>query len=178
MKKSILGALLATALLSQHGVMAASSMPATTTKVCVVQIAQVLHQSPKIKKDVENLKNKFDKDQKALKAAQEDLDKSTKEFNKNEMVMSVTDKAQASKALETERSALLEKINAFQSKLNAEQKAMMDIVFKQLNTIIQAQAQAAQCDVVLDSQFVLWANTKWDITAAVAKAFDAEKVNK
>lgn len=179
MKKIVgLSALLATTLLGSHVALAADSATATTTKVCVAQIAKVLHESPQIKQDVEQLKKKFDKDQKAIEKAQADLDKSTKELSKNEMVMSAADKEKANKAIEAKRQAIMKQMSDFQTRLNAEQKTMMDVVFKKLNTIVQSQAKASMCDIVLDSQFVLWANDKFDITSSVAAAFDAEKAKK
>lgn len=155
-----------------------STTPVTAAKVCVVQIAKILQGSPQIQQDVKDLKKKFDKDQKKIEADQSSLDDAVKNYKKNEMVMSAADKDKANKDLATQRDALLKEMNDFQTKLSAEQKAMMEVVFKKLNTIIQAQAQTASCNVVLDSQFVLWADSQFDITSAVQAAFDKEKVKK
>lgn len=177
MKKLISLTVLATALVS--GQMALAAAPATTSsKVCVVQIAKVLQGSPEIKQDVADLKNKFSKDQKKIEADQAALDKANKDFQKNEMVMSAADKEKAMKSIAQQRQDVLKEMTDFQTKLTAEQKSMMDVVFKQLNKIIQAQAQSMACNVVLDSQFVLWADNQFDITDSVQTAFDKENAKK
>ncbi len=152
----------------------ASTSTAPESSVAVVQIAKVLHDSPQVKKDVEQLKAQFKKDQDAIQAKQDALQKKMADFKKNEAVTSSAEKAKTEKALAEERQALIKEIGDFQQKLTAAQKAMMDVVFKELNEVIQAVAKERHFSVVLDSQFVLYAVPTQDITADVEKAFDAK----
>ncbi|MBP9725912.1 MAG: OmpH family outer membrane protein [Gammaproteobacteria bacterium] len=148
--------------------------PPPEQRVAVVQIAKVLHDSPQVKKDVDQLKTQFKKDQDAIQVKQDALQKKIDVLNKNEPVMSAADKAKTEKELAEERQALIKEIGDFQKKLTAAQKSMMDVVFKELNEVIQTVAKERHFSVVLDSQFVLYAVPTQDITAEVEKAFDAK----
>lgn len=169
-----LGLVLSTALLVS-GVAFAAESASTGTKVCVVEIAKVLHDSPQVKKDVEKLKAQFAKDQNAIETKQAALEKQMKDLKKNEAVMSDAEKAKVAKDVADQRQSLVKEIGDFQQKLTAAQKATMDVVFKELNGVIQSNAKTLGCEVVLDSQFVLWAQSQQDITAQVEKAFDSKK---
>ena len=153
---------------------ATSSSATPACPVAVVQIAKVLHDSPQVKKDVDQLKKQFKKDQDAIQAKQDALQKKMADLKKNDAVMSGADKAKTEKELADERQALIKEIGDFQQKLTAAQKSMMDVVFKELNEVIQAVAKERHFSVVLDSQFVLYAVPTQDITAEVEKAFDAK----
>jgi len=182
MKKILgLGIVLSTVVAFSGVAMAAANSATTTTtgtKVCVVEIAKVLHDSPSVKKDVEKLKAKFKKDQDAIEAKQSGLQKDMQDFKKNDAVMSSVDKAKTEKAIADKRQSLIKEIGDFQQKLQAEQKAMMDVVFKDLNGVVQSVAKTKSCEVVLDSQFVLYAVPAQDVTADVEKAFDVKNTGK
>jgi outer membrane protein len=145
---------------------------ADDASICVVQVAKVLHDSPQVQKDVETLKAQFKKDQDAVEAKQKALEKSIKDFKKDEAVLSATDKGKKEKSIVEQRQGVVREVGDFQQKLSAAQKVMMDSVFKDLNGVIQSVAKAKACDVVLDSQFVLFATPARDVTADVAKEFD------
>lgn len=157
---------------------AATETATVGTKVCVVEIAKVLHDSPQVKKDVELLKAKFKKDQDAIETKQNDLQKDMQDLKKNAAVMSSADKAKKEKTITENRQTLIKEISEFQKKLTTEQKSMMDVVFKKLNGVVQSVAKTKSCDVVLDSQFVLYAVPAQDVTEDVAKAFDAKSGTK
>lgn len=175
MKKILgLGLVLSAAVAFSGAAMAADG---AGTKVCVVEIAKVLHDSPEVKKDVETLKAKFKKDQDAIETKQNGLQKDMQDLKKNDAVMSSADKAKAEKAIADKRQKLIKEIGDFQQRLQAEQKTMMDSVFKELNGVVQSVAKTKSCEVVLDSQFVLYAVPAQDVTADVEKAFDVKKAN-
>ncbi len=151
-----------------------SALAADNSTVCVVQVAKVLHDAPQVKKDVEKLKAQFKKDQDSLEAKQQTLEKAAQDFKKNEAVMSTKDKNAAEKSIMDQRQSLMKEAGDFQQKLSAAQKVMMDKVFKDLNGDIQTVAKSKACDVVLDSQFVLYAVPARDVTAEVAKEFNKQ----
>ncbi len=176
MKKIVGLSLVLSSALTLSGVaMAASTASSTTTNVCVVEIAKVLHDSSQVKADVESLKAQFKKDQDAIEAKQTALQKKMADLKKNDAVMSSAEKAKTEKTLADERQSLIKEIGDFQQKLTAAQKVMMDAVFKDLNGVVQSVAKTKGCDVVLDSQFVLYAVPGHDVTADVEKLFDAKK---
>lgn len=178
MKKIVGLSFVLSAALAFSSVAVAADNTSTATRVCVVEIAKVLHDSPSVKKDVETLKAQFSKDQSAIEKKQKDLESRVADLKKNAAVMKATDKAQAEKDIATDRQSLIKEVTEFQQKLTAAQKKTMDVVFKQLNEVIQSNAKTLSCDVVLDSQFVLWADAKHDITMQVEKAFDSKSVEK
>lgn len=173
MKKIVSLSLLAS-LLAFGGIAVAAdnSVSSTGTNVCVVEIAKVLHDSAQVKGDVAKLKAKFKKDQDAIEAKQKSLEKKVADLKKNDAVMSSAEKTKAEKTIADDRQSLIQEVGAFQQKLSTEQKAMMDVVFKQLNGVIQSVSKTDKCDVVLDSQFVLYAVPSRDVTADVEKLFD------
>lgn len=172
MKKVMRLSLLASALVFGGVSVAASSVSASTgSNVCVVEIARVLHHSSQVKADVESLKKQFKKDQDAIERKQKDLQQKAADLKKNEAVMSSADKSKTEKEIAAEREALIKEVGGFQQKLSAAQKVMMDEVFKNLNNDVQSVAKAKACDVVLDSQFVLYAVPARDVTADVEKLF-------
>lgn len=177
MKKIVgLSAVLSSALAFSGVALAANSAANNAgTKVCVVEIAKVLHESPLVKKDVETLKAKFKKDQDAIEANQKAIEKKMADFKKNDSVMSSAEKSKTEKTIADERQSLIKEIGDFQQKLTTEQKAMMNVVFKELNGVVQSVAKTDKCDVVLDSQFVLYAVPGHDVTADVEKSFNAKK---
>ena len=174
MKKIVGLSLALSAGLLLNNVAFSADKASTGTKVCVVEIAKVLRDSPQVKKDVEKLKSQFAKDQNAIETKQAALEKQMKDYKKNESDMSDADKAKTEKNLAEQRQSLMAEVTTFQQKLTAAQKATMDVVFKKLNNVIQSNAKTLGCEVVLDSQFVLWAQSQQDITAQVEKAFDSE----
>lgn len=156
--------------------MAADSVASNAgSNVCVVEVAKVLHDSSQVKSDVEKLKAKFKKDQDAIKTKQEALQKKIADLKKNDAVMSGAEKAKVKKAIADDRQSLIKEVGDFQQRLTAEQKGMMDSVFKDLNGVVQSVAKTKACDVMLDSQFVLYAVPAHDVTADVEKLFNAKK---
>lgn len=180
MKKVLgLSLVLSTALACSGVVMAAdSAVSSAATNVCIVEVAKVLHDSSQVKSDVDSLKAQFKKDQDSIESKQNAMQKKMADFKKNDAVMSSADKAKAEKTLADERQSLIKEIGDFQQKLTAAQKVMMDAVFKNLNGIVQSVAKTKGCDVVLDSQFVLYAVPGHDVTADVEKLFDASPKKK
>lgn len=145
----------------------------STTRVCVAQIATILPNSPQVKAATAALKKKFSKQQGEIKALQDKVATEQKEMEKNAAVMSDEDQAAAQAVLDADNQNLVTQIAEFQQAVSAEQTTQMKIVFDQLNEVIQTYAGSNGCDVVLDSQFVVWSSPANDITADIQKAFDA-----
>lgn len=170
MKKIIVLALGLSSLLA----FAAPSFASNDSNLCVVQVAKVLHDSPQVQADVKKLKEQFKKDQDQIEGKQKALEKAMQDFKKNEAVMSSNDKTAAEKSIMEQRQSVMKEVEEFQKKLSDAQKTMMDKVFKDLNGDIQTVSKTKSCDVVLDSQFVLYAVPARDVTADVEKAFDGK----
>lgn len=174
MKKLLSGMLMGT-LIAGSALAADSKASAPTNLVCVVQIANVLHNAPQVKKATEDLKARFQKDQTALEDKQKAIQTKVAEFDKNSAVMSQKEKDAAQAAITKERQALVGEMGSFQQKLGDAQNKVMKEVFDSLNADIKDVAKARHCDVVLDSQFVVYAAPSHDVTKDVQDAFNHKK---
>lgn len=146
-----------------------------SSHVCVVQIANVLHNAPQVKKATDELKAQFQKDQASLEEKQKAIQAKVAESEKNAAVMSQKEKDTAQAAIAKERQALVGEMGAFQQKLGDAQNKVMKEVFDALNADIKDVAKAQHCDIVLDSQFVVYATPPHDITKPVQDAFNDKK---
>lgn len=157
------------------GTALANDKPTPPTNICVVQIANVLHNAPQVQKATEDLKAQFQKDQTALEQKQKAIQAKVAELNKNAAVMSQKDKDAQEAVITKERQALVGEMGSFQQKLGDAQNKVMKEVFDSLNAVIKDVAKAQHCDVVLDSQFVVYATPSHDVTKAVQDAFNGKK---
>lgn len=172
MKKLIVG--LCIAALSFCGASAFAAEDAASN-VAVVEIAKVLKESPQVKKATNEMKKKFAPKQAKIEAAQKSLQKQMEEASKNASVMSKADKDKLGEKIAADRKALMADITAFQDEVSKAQADAMKKIFDALNMTIQSVAKKHGYNVVLDSQFVVYAAASHDITADVAAAFDASE---
>ena len=172
--KVLLPVVLSTVVMGTSAFAADASAPAPTN-ICVVQVANVLHNAPKVQKETEGLKKQFEADQKKLEADQKSLQTKMANFDKEKAVMSKKDKDKAQAEITKSREDLVGRMGAFQQSLSDAQNKVMKEVFDSLNTTMQTVAKDKHCDVVLDSQFVVYATPSHDVTADVQKAFDSQK---
>jgi Skp family chaperone for outer membrane proteins len=145
------------------------------SSVCVVQIANVLHNAPQVQAATDGLKKQFDADQKKIEADQKAVQDKITDLKKNEAVLSQKDKDAAQAEITKARQELVGNMGSFQQKLGDAQNKVMKQVFDSLNGVIQDIAKTQHCDVVLDSQFVVYATPSHDLTADVQKAFNDKK---
>lgn len=171
--KKILTSVLVSALVI--GPALADGKPTPPSNVCVVQIANVLHNAPQVQKATENLKSQFKEDQTALEKKQKAIQEKVAELEKNTAVMSQKEKDAAQTAITKDRQALVGEMGSFQQKLGDAQNKVMKEVFDSLNAVIKDVAKAQHCDVVLDSQFVVYATPPHDVTKPVQDAFNSKK---
>lgn len=152
---------------------AATAAP-VTSNIAVVNVQQILQQSPKIADINKKLQDQFKPRQQNLLAQQKSLQDEMDNFKKNSATMSDKDKEAAQKKLNDEQADLVKKVTAFQQDLNKEQNKQMQSVLSQLNEIISGIAKKNSYSLVFDSQAVIYAKDGTDITKDVAKQFDAK----
>lgn len=151
--------------------------PATTATsplgtIAVVNVQQVLQQSPKIADINKKLQDQFKARQQKLLAEQKALQDEMDKFKQESPTMNQKDKDATQKKIADEQAGLVKQVTAFQQDLNKEQNKQMQSVLGQLNTIISTLAKKNDYSLVLDSQAVIYAKDSSDITKQVAKEFD------
>jgi outer membrane protein len=156
------------------GVCQAQSTPADI-KVAVVNVQQVLQQSPRVTQLSKKLEADF-KDRQAKigdeqKALQDLMDK----YKQESPTMAQKDKDAMQKKITTDRSALVAKVVAYQQDLQKQQTKIMQGVLSDLNGIVTNIAKGQNFGLVLDAQAVIYSANGTDITKDVAKQFNALK---
>ncbi|EKD70023.1 MAG: periplasmic chaperone [uncultured bacterium] len=161
-------------LLASAGISVCQAADAATAplKVAVVNVQQVLQQSPRVAALSKKLEGQF-KDRQAKindeqKALQDELDK----FKKESPTMSQKDRDVMQKKISGERSELVKQVVAYQQDLQKEQNKIMQGILGDLNGIVSTIAKTQSYALVLDSQAVIYAIDGNDITKDVAKQFN------
>lgn len=141
-------------------------------KVAIVNVQQVLQQSPrvatlskKLEGDFKDRQTKIGDEQKAL---QDELDK----FKKDSATMTQKDRDATQKKISDERAELVKKVVAYQQDLQKEQNKIMQGLLGDLNKIVSGIAKTQSYALVLDSQAVIFAADGNDITKDVASQFN------
>ncbi len=145
---------------------------ADAAKLAVVNVQQVLQQSPRIADINKKLQDQFKARQQKLLGQQKTLQDEMDKFKTDSATMSQKDKDSTQKKLSDEQADLVKQVTAFQQDLNKEQNKQMQTVLGQLNEIISGIAKKNDYSLVLDSQAVIYAKDSSDITKDVAKQFD------
>jgi len=140
--------------------------------IAVVNVQQVLQQSPKIADINKKLQDQFKTRQQKLLADQKALQDEMDKFKQESPTMNQKDKDMMQKKIADDQSTLVKQVTAFQQDLNKEQNKQMQTVLGQLNGIISGLAKKNGYNLVLDSQAVIYAKDSSDITKDVAKEFD------
>lgn len=165
----LVGALLLTA-----GVDVAQAADTSGMKVAVVNVQQVLQQSPRVAELSKKLEGEFKGRQTKIndeqKALQDELDK----FKKDSGTMSQKDRDATQKKIASDRSDLVKQVVAYQQDLQKEQNKIMQGILNDLNSIVSTIAKAQNYTLVLDSQAVIFAADGNDITKDVAKQFNSK----
>jgi outer membrane protein len=143
--------------------------------IAVVNVQQVLQQSPKIADINKKLQEQFKARQQKLLAQQKSLQDEMDKFKQESPTMAAKDKDAMQKKVADDQAGLVKQVTAFQQDLNKEQNKQMQGVLGQLNGIISDLAKKSNYSLVLDSQAVIYAKDSSDITKQVAKEFDGKK---
>ena len=171
MKK--IGVLVGAFLLAGVGVCQAADATGAI-KVAVVNVQQVLQQSPRVAELSKKLEGEFKTRQTKIgdeqKALQDELDK----FKKESPTMSQKDRDATQKKIAADRADLVKQVVAYQQDLQKEQNKIMQGILADLNGIVSSIAKGQGYNLVLDSQAVIYAADGNDITKDVAKQFNTK----
>lgn len=170
--------ILVSALLLASGVevcqAADAAAPAPQIKVAVVNVQQVLQQSPRVAELSKKLEGEFKNRQTKIGDEQKTLQDELDKFKKESPTMSPKDRDAMQKKIAADRSELVKKVVAYQQDLQKEQNKIMQGILGDLNGIVSKIAKAQNYALVLDSQAVIFASDGNDITKDVAKEFNSK----
>jgi outer membrane protein len=172
--KKVLALISSVLLVGATQVYAADSAPLGLSNIAVVNVQQVLQQSPKIADINKKLQDQFKARQQKLLAQQKSLQDEMDKFKQESPTMAAKDKDAMQKKISDDQANLVKQVTAFQQDLNKEQNKQMQGVLGQLNSIISDMAKKSNYSLVLDSQAVIYAKDSSDITKQVAKEFDGK----
>ncbi|OGT42409.1 MAG: hypothetical protein A3F42_05910 [Gammaproteobacteria bacterium RIFCSPHIGHO2_12_FULL_37_34] len=144
-------------------------------KVAVVNVQQVLQQSPKVAEYSKKLESQFKTRQTKIGDEQKTLQDALEKFKKESPTMSEKERNDMQKKIAAERSDLVKKVVAYQQDLQKEQNKIMQGILGDINGIVTTIAKNQNYALVLDSQAVIFAADGNDITKDVAKKFNGDK---
>lgn len=165
----LMGALL---LAGSVSVSEAADATAPAIKVAVVNVQQVLQQSPKVAELSKKLESQFKDRQSKISDGQKNLQDELDKLKKDSPTMSQKEKDAMQKKIAAERSDLVKQVVAYQQDLQKEQNKIMQNILDELNGIVSTIAKNQSYALVLDSQAVVFAADKNDITKDVTKQFN------
>lgn len=172
--------ILASALLLAASVGISQAAPATATngnstiKVAVVNVQQVLQQSPRVADLSKKLEGQFKARQTKISDEQKNLQDQLDKFKKESPTMSQKDRDTMQKKIAADRADLVKQVVAYQQDLQKEQNKIMQGILSDLNGIVSTIAKAQNYSLVLDSQAVIYALDGNDITKDVATQFNSK----
>ncbi|VVC75326.1 Chaperone protein Skp [Aquicella siphonis] len=143
-------------------------------KVAVVNVQQVLQQSPRVADLSKKLENDFKNRQAKINDEQKSLQDMMDKFKKESPTMSQKDKDAMQKKISAQRSDLVAKVVAYQQDLQKEQNKIMQNILSDLNGIVSTIAKSQSYALVLDSQAVIYSGNGNDITKDVSKQFNVK----
>lgn len=145
---------------------------ATQIKVAVVNVQQVLQQSPRVAELSKKLEGQFKSRQEKINNEQKGLQDRIDKFKKDAPTMSQKDRDTTQKGIETDRAGLVKEVVAYQQDLQKAQNNIMQGILNDLNGIVSNIAKKDDYSLVLDSQAVIFAADGNDITKDVTKKFN------
>lgn len=143
-------------------------------KVAVVNVQQVLQQSPRVAAMSKKLESQFKERQTTINAEQTDLQNQLEAYKKESPTMSDSQRKTTEKKLTDQRASLVKEVVAYQQDLQKEQNKVMKNILGDLTSVVSGIAKSSSYNLVLDSQAVVYPGNSSDITSDVAKQFNAK----
>lgn len=147
---------------------------ADTSKVAIVNVQQILQQSPRVTALSKKLEDQFKDRQAKLNAEQQDLQAALEKFKKDSPTMAAKDRDATEKKLTADRTDLVKQVVAYQQDLQKEQNKVMQGIISDLNGVVSGIAKTNSYTLVLDAQAVVYSADATDITKDVAAKFNAK----
>lgn len=143
-------------------------------KVAVVNVQQVLQQSPRVAAMSKKLESQFKDRQTTINNEQTTWQNQLDAFKKDSPTMSDSQRKATEKKLTDQRADLVKEVVAYQQDLQKEQSKVMKSILTDLTSVVSGIAKSSSYTLVLDSQAVVYPGNSTDITSNVAKEFNAK----
>lgn len=150
------------------------AMAADAAKVAIVNVQQILQQSPRVTALSKKLEDQFKERQTKLNNDQQTLQTELDKFKKESPTMSDQARKDMEKKINDERTELVKRVVAYQQDLQKEQNKVMQGIIADLNGVVSAIAKQSSYSLVLDAQAVVFSTDATDITKDVAAKFNAK----
>lgn len=143
---------------------------ASPVAIGLVDMQQILQQSPKVTAASEKLKKQFSPEQNKLMAKQNHLKELTDKLNRDAAVMQPKDKEALQAQIEKEQKDLMQQSQAFQQKAFEAQQKEMQSILANVTGVVKDIAKKKNLGLVVDKGAVVYADDGLDITNDVKKA--------
>lgn len=144
------------------------------SRMAVVNVQQVLQQSPRVAELSKKLEGDFKPRQTKINDQQKALQAQIDKFEKESPTMSQTDKDSAQKRIASQRQDLVKQVVALQQDFQKEQSRVMQSILGDVNGIVSSIAKKNNYTIVFDSSAVIYSSTNNDITKDVASQFNSK----
>lgn len=131
----------------------------------VVNMQQIFHDSPQIKKINNTLAQQFSPRREKIVKMGKQLQADVQKYQKNKSVLSATELTSLQNKITQEETQLRQEQTQFQQELYTAQDAQMTKFMKQIRGIVQTIAAKKELTVVLPKNSVLYAASDLDITS-------------
>jgi outer membrane protein len=144
--------------------------PSSGLNVGVIDVGQVLKNSPQMKAAADNLRKNFKPREEKIMAAQKNLQADQDKLKRNTAVMSQTDIQALQAKITDERRDVQRMQEDYVQDLQAAQQEVMQGVLQQLDKIVQNIAAKGHYDLILQRNSVAFASQRVDITPQVIQS--------
>lgn len=144
------------------------------SRIAVVNVQQVLQQSPRVADLSKKLEGEFKPRQAKINDQQKSLQDQIDRFEKESTTMSQKDKDAAQKKIAAQRQDLVKQVVALQQDFQKEQTRVMQGILGDVNGIVSSIAKKNNYTIVFDSTAVIYSASNNDITKDVASQFNSK----
>lgn len=145
------------------------------TKIGVINLQDLLQKLPEMKQVGDSLKKQFGDREKQVVTAQESFKKDAGDFQRNNAVMSASDKQAAEQKLAKEEQDLQQMQASFQRDYMDAQNKAINQLLQDIKSVVQKVAVKDNYNLVLISASVAYADKSTDITDEVLNAWQQKK---
>ncbi|GJM07588.1 MAG: membrane protein [marine bacterium B5-7] len=139
-------------------------------KIGVLDVNQLLRQSPQVQVITQKLKSQFKSRQDSFKHAGDKLQSEMKSFQKNSAVMSASQREKAQEQIAKDRRDIARMQQDLRDDMSLAQNQAMQTFLAKVNKAVTAFANKGHYDLILQREGVPFVSKEADVTAAVSEA--------
>ena len=144
-------------------------------KLAVLDVPKILKASPQMEATANHLKKEFKPRQDKIVALQKSLQENQAKMKRDTAVMSQGDLRKLGDKINNDQRDLRRLEEDYMADARAAQKEAMSKIIKKINELVKKVAEKGQYDLVLQKEYVAYADDKIDITDQVIKTLRDKK---